>query len=311
MEIEFLTPMEHEYGGIGVIEDNKQAVLDAEPLVGRLDNGEGLPLPEVRRPLLLQHSAFFLGSMFASIASVMDLRDAIVEEWGDSESEDSESEDSNDGQNPLLVWNTYKTLSVISTLLYLLDSRIQANRDTSLHENNYAFPALFGLAASFDLISCLVDDEYKPWPSFYAGAIAVHLFLLSAVATVYINGRDGEYTYSTTDFPALLLTTGDLLFFFGSFIDVCISYWDKPVDNAFNEDSWVFVAAWSLVSSLLWFVDSILYGLADYLWELEDDDESLDEDGMDHLDEVHTVASPTTATTASDSFLLEPRFLDD
>jgi hypothetical protein len=108
-----------------------------------------------------------------------------------------------------------------------------------------------------DLLSCLVEDEDRPWPSVVIGSIAVHLFLLSALVTIYDNYR--YYVFIATHRSMAAIFLGDLLFLAGSIIDVCLSYWDVPGSSM----GWVRVASWSLASSLLWLIDSLIYRWAD------------------------------------------------
>ena len=216
----------------------------------------------------LRHNSFFLGSFFATIASLTDLQDA----WMDFQAEENvhayEGLD-DDGYylNPWRNWTLYKLLLVASAFMYLLDSLIHifagSDHDNIDHEDysisssaQFAISLVFGVAASLDLLSCFMDDDYNsPWPSYYLGAAGMHFYLLSALMTLATNCR--VYFVSTK-----WLLLGDVLFVTGSVVDVCVSYWLHP-NAPVTDSSWLRIACWSLVSSALWLVDSIIYRLVD------------------------------------------------
>ena len=266
-----------------------------------------------RYRLFFRYNAFFLGSLFATIASLSDLQSAWKDFQKDDDDDDNDKED-DEGHNKSIVyeqggyfivggendqdkredgeeggyysnvspwryWTLYKVLAVASTFMYLLDSLIHIfftgsdsddnNEDHNNNNNNtsdssssssssmhsrMAFSIVFGVAASLDLVSCVLEDDYTPWPAYYFGTAAVDLFLLSALMTLVAN----KNVYVTATQKWLLL--GDLFFLAGSVVDVCVNYWDYP--NA-PDSGWLWVACWSLVSSLLWLVDSIIYRWAD------------------------------------------------
>ena len=104
--------------------------------------------------------------------------------------------------------------------------------------------------------SARLDDDYNsPWPSYYLGAAAMHSYLLSALMTLVTNCK--VYFVSTR-----WLLLGDFLFVTGSVVDVCVSYWGHP-NAPVTDSSWIWIACWSLLSSALWLVDSIIYRLVD------------------------------------------------
>ena len=199
------------------------------------------------------HSAFFLGALFGTVASLSDLRNALCYNSGDSEEEGSAHVPV---RNPFEFWTFYKMLSVASTLMYLLDSFLH-DCEAYTMDQRWMVPLLFGSAAGMDLLSCVVEDEDRPWPSVVIGSIAVHLFLLSALVTIYDNYR--YYGFIATHRSMAAIFLGDLLFLAGSIIDVCLSYWDVPGSSM----GWVQEASWSLASSLLWLIDSLIYRWAD------------------------------------------------
>ena len=64
-----------------------------------------------------------------------------------------------------------------------------------------------------------------------------------------------------TAFNSAALWLGDWLFLVGSLIDVAIQYVDLPIDPNSHRDLWIAIGG--LASAILWFVDSIIYLIAD------------------------------------------------
>jgi hypothetical protein len=202
------------------------------------------------------HGAFFLGALFGTIAAISDLKDALRDSSGNYDDDDAQDDDAQISTNPLGVWSFYKVMSVASTLMYLLESWLDGREEYG--GKRWMFPLVFGLAAFLDLLSCLLDDEDRPWPSFVTGFAAAHLFVLSAFLTIYDNRL--YYSLQLTNIAMMAIPVGDALFMAGSVVDLCVSYWENPKSSSMG---WVPVAAWSLVSALLWLLDSLVYRLAD------------------------------------------------
>jgi len=248
---------------------------------------------------LLEHAMFFLGTLCAVLAAVMDVQEAIA--YSDDDDDDDSDDRSNGGSNPLLVWNITKFLWVASTLFYLLDtvleydfnffSRWQQQQqprndvDSNEHkqeeqerQHRFNVPALFGLGALFDLFSSLFEDESSPWLGFCSEVLCVHFFLFCAIFTMnrHFIPADERTSQQTTTRYMKLMMLGDSLFLLGALLDTAASYGDHPtVSDEEGRTQWIFNASLSLASSLTWMVDSILYLLADFL---EDDDDDDDED---------------------------------
>ena len=191
-------------------------------------------------------NAFFVGALFGTLAAIVDLIQAIR---GDDDDDPSSSEHQDPILNPWKFWTGYKVLIVISTFMYLIESILEGCDS----EHRWMFPLLFGSAASMDLLSCLLDDDFRPWPSAITGWIAAHLFLLSALVTLYENRS--LYVHAQEHSVARAILAGDLLFLTGSVIDTVISYVDTPKTSM----EWIPLACWGLGSAVTWLVDSIIY----------------------------------------------------
>jgi hypothetical protein len=152
---------------------------------------------------------------------------------------------------------------------------------------SWTFSVLFGIAATFDLLSSMTDDDVDddddnatdryPWPSFVFGSLCVDLFWACAVIALwnkrtsyydhfFVNRVSTNYSDNNNDnsiAPAdsewHLLLWGDMLFFVGCTIDVMVNLADNPIHQASD----MVIAAASLSSSLCWLVDAILYAWAD------------------------------------------------
>jgi hypothetical protein len=175
---------------------------------------------------------------------------------------------------------------------------------------SWTFSVLFGVAATFDLLSSMTDDDVDddddndndddvdvyPWPSFIFGTICVILFWACAVITLW-NKRTFYYDHffastsssdnnnsnnsiDSTNSEWSLLLWGDVLFMVGCTIDLIVNFADNPI----REASWMVIATAGLFSSLCWFVDAILYTWADA-------------DIFDTSASTTTVYSSTAATT--------------
>jgi hypothetical protein len=199
-----------------------------------------------------RHGAFFLGALFGTIAALSDLLEALRDDSGNDDADDDDIQI----LNPLEFWSFYKVMSVASTLMYLLESWLDGRDE--YRGKRWMFPLVFGFAAFLDLLSCLLDDDARPWPSFVSGFAAAHLFVLSAFVTIYDNRL--YYSLKLTNPAMLAIPVGDALFLAGSVVDLCVSYWENPKSSSMG---WLRVAAWSLVSALLWLLDSLVYRLAD------------------------------------------------
>jgi hypothetical protein len=204
---------------------------------------------------LLEHGAFFLGCLSATIGAGWDLREDIRYQRNKSTHDDDDDDDNTAGVGMLTFWSFSKFMATASTLFYLVN--VASHILLSRRGGQLSISVTFGVAASFDLLSCLLEDDYEPWPSYYLGAIAVHVYLMSAVLTIY---RSRHYYSRTSPF---LFMVGDFLFLIGSLIDVGIGDYDAPTttttaNDASSADRWVALSAWSLVSALLWSTTAVI-----------------------------------------------------
>lgn len=214
----------------------------------------------------LGHLSFFLGALMSTIASAYDLIEAIIYQkvsssgdgsstggTGNNETSNQHNEDLSSTKEPWQVWSFYKAAWVTATGLYLISSILVA-RSLLREHRRWVLPLVFGTAAACDFISCFLDDEYQPWPSFLAESFSVHLFLISALLTLSYNAP-----YYKTSSSMLAILVGDCLFLMGAATDLSLSYRSNPRRSMI----WIREAAWTLVSSVLWLVDSIVYYWAD------------------------------------------------
>jgi hypothetical protein len=155
---------------------------------------------------------------------------------------------------------------------------------------SWTFSVLFGIAATFDLLSSITEDDADddndddniiyPWPSFVFGTLCVDLFWASAIIVLWnkrrwyydhfffptssnnnidINNDINNDNTDPTDSDWLLLLGGDILYLVGCTVDVIVNLADNPIRHA----SWMMIATASLFSSLCWFVVAMLYTWAD------------------------------------------------
>ncbi len=213
--------------------------------------------------------AFFVGSILEVIACIIDLVVTLNERQ-------SNDDDDDDGPTklPLQYWDVSKALSVASTLLYLIDSILhymQQRHEEDENQNdlsgqvNYRtrmrFVITFGIAACFDLAASIMDDEDYPWPSYISECAAVYLFWSSAVLllytkrAVYCNGNN----FKSASLAFWLLCLGDWLYWMGCTADVTLNI----VDNPRHDINYLWAASIALISSLFWFLDAVMYQLAD------------------------------------------------
>lgn len=226
---------------------------------------------------------FGIGAILASIASTIDL----VEALGELGLEDEDDDDDSPIEGPLQYWDAYKGLMVSSTLLYLIDSVLHVNeechggtddqassedgdedddRSGIVHSTRIRFAVIFGVAACFDLSCSVTDDEDYPWPSYILECSSVYLFWLAAAMllyrkrTVYCGNSSpcakGSLLSSSSTFWFLCL--GDWLFFLGCTTDVVVSV----LDNPWQEMHYLWSAIGGTISTLFWSLDAVMYQIA-------------------------------------------------
>jgi hypothetical protein len=219
----------------------------------------------------VSNALFVLGSLFYVGQGIS----YVIEAYNEDDNADD------DYENDESLWYDYgaKTLGALGALAYVANAivdlrvsilEIQGSIGSGRFGDDPSWEigvgCTFGLAAICDFIGELIWDDDKPGPGYAAASAAVHIYLLNAVFT--ISGRMPRFS----SFPKGMMSAGDLLFLVGSVIDVLISY----VDNPNTPPSWYKFIAWAaLFSSGLWFLDSILYVLANHLRVNVETDESV------------------------------------
>ena len=148
----------------------------------------------------------------------------------------------------------------------------------------------FGVAALCDLLSELIWNDENAWPGYFAGCAAVDIYLVNAI--LVLSARRPTFK----SLPQTLMSAGDILFLIGSIIDVLISL----IDNPKAPSSRGIEIAWSsFISATLWFIDSLLYILADHLSDNDDDYSSVDS-GASFLSEEELEISSASVTGSAD-----------
>ena len=163
----------------------------------------------------------------------------------------------------------YEILSVLAPMMYLvnaivdLDATIPWTHVIGLPRRRYyagsnkweaANALMFGTAATFDLLASLKRRDAVL--SYIHGSVAVHMYVINAVMVLL------QRKYSS-GVQATLVQAGDVLFLFGSLIDVVINYLSYPLAGTPTDA--VTSDIFSLLSSVLWLVDALLYNAAPIL----------------------------------------------
>lgn len=125
----------------------------------------------------------------------------------------------------------------------------------------------FGFGAIFEFYSTLVDDDNVHGKGYtigyYVNMVSMHTYLISGLLAIQ---KDRALLCAFGRSPSrCLMSVGVLLFLMGSVLDCVISYLYDPellTDNIISE---VTLTACNLSSSVLWFIDAILYIWADCL----------------------------------------------
>ena len=230
---------------------------------------------EMTKWTIMSNSFFFLGSVMYVWTSTVDLVETKP------------------------FWMAYKTLSAIAALMYVANSLVDLRVSVKEIRGNVGsgrfgddphweigVAVTFGIAAICDFLGTLTYDV-SPVPAYVAYSTSVHVYLLNAI--MVLSGRVPGFS----SLPKGLTSGGDMLFLVGSLIDVLISYVDNPEAPA---SEWRMIAWGSLTSSILWFIDALLYILADVVptSSNEDDDYVLahsgdiDEDDLEFSSVVST-----------------------
>ena len=159
-----------------------------------------------------------------------------------------------------------------SSSLHRLQQQTNSNR---YHSSRTLWIALtFGMGATLDLLAACTSETIRyPNVSTYAVVGAAHAYLTNAILVVtHPLQNPSTTTPGTTSITRLFGRTrssqkvtfmADGLFLIGSMVDVALSYfyigenWDESITV------WVYIYRGYLVSSILWFLNAILYIVAD------------------------------------------------
>ena len=201
---------------------------------------------------------FLLGSTCYAILSVLDF-----ESMGDDEDDDYYGDD--DGtQSQSVDISFYTVLSIVAAGLLISNALIDLGRCLHVVKVEQRYPSLFHRAliqdsssaiffmsaAAIDLYGAFPQHNYKPGGvSGAMSMLSAHLYLLSAWPVLNQN-------CSCNSEAATLNLVGEIMFLVGSTIDVGISYLSDPDIVKANQ---LILLRLSLLSSLLWVLDAILY----------------------------------------------------
>lgn len=246
--------------------------------------------------LSLSNFCFFLGSVFYLYNSIWTVIDAYRYYADEQYDDDDESDDEEES-----FWSAYRLLACMGALFYLanalIDGRVAMAEIQGQDDESGRFgdspkweisaAVTFGVAALCDLLSEIIWNDENMWSGYFAGCAAVDIYLLNAI--LVLAGRRPTFE----SLPRSLMSAGDILFLIGSVIDVLISL----IDNPKAPSSRAIEIAWSsFVSAALWFLDSLLYILADHLSD-DDDYSSVDSDESSSEDELEITSAVAESET--------------
>jgi hypothetical protein len=251
---------------------------------------------------------FFVGSILYVWTSTISVIDAY-RYYDDYEGDDDGDGTDDDETESEPFWTAYKLLASAAAAAYLANSLIDGRvalgevqgkvgrsrfGDDPRWEIGVA--VTFGVAALCDFLSELIWNDDDQWPGYAAGCAAVDIYLLNAVLVLL--GRRPRFR----SLPETLMSAGDILFLVGSVIDVTIAFVDNP--NA--PSSRTIEIAWcSFSSSALWFIDSLLYILADFVSDNDDDYSSVDSDDSEELQEEELEIASTIDPASPESVSID------
>ena len=269
------------------------------------DHGN-LRVSAMSRLFKLSNGFFFMGSVIYVGTGIF----GVIESYQDYDEGDNDDsllpsdDETGDGDDESLsFWTAYKVLASAAALMYLgnafvdgrvaiieIQGKVGSGRFGDDPRWEIGVAVTFGVAALSDFISELIWEDDNMWPGYAAGCAAVDFYLLNAVLVSL--GR----TPAFTTVPHTLTSAGDILFFIGSIIDVLISF----VNNPKAPSSRSIEIAWSsLVSAVLWFLDSLLYIFANHLSH-DDDYYVVESDESESSDELEISSTVVPMSPESD-----------
>jgi len=248
---------------------------------------------------------FFLGGCFFSWIAIWDLPTSPLEA-------DDDDQSSGDDLVDILVYtDLYNLILCLGPTFFLLGGLLEVRdaykeaidegyRGCNIFggESNHQLELSIGItmivASLFDLLSVVTEilGGVKD-PS----SLAAHFYLINAIVALW-KGRPESWWG-----PRTMGQLGDWLFLIGCLIDCVISYLPDPEltdDDTANDHllpTWKRDLILGVVSSGLWWLDSILYLLADLCTALYDDEDS--EDSSDASDDDFSLESNSMAEDLS------------
>jgi|AntRauTorckE5430_2_1112549.scaffolds.fasta_scaffold05917_2 hypothetical protein len=221
------------------------------------------------------NTMFLLGSLCYVMLSVVDLL-----EWEKSNSLDD------DASSISIFDHFYTNVGIIGALLLILNVAIDICRCFNLyvtsqlslcHEDlraDISSAFFFGCAAFVDLWVALPSHHSVRFDA-DLGVISAHLYFFSAVCAMT------GLAYDPSNTVVMLNFKGDIMFMFGSLIDLVVSYISDPDIVDSNQR---ILLALGLLSSILWFADACLYLLADFYFWRQSKNRVSDATGQDSLE---------------------------
>ena len=231
---------------------------------------------------LISNAFFFLGSSTQTVLGIYELRSLYDDESG----EDDDDADADDDETSNDEWTRQDyilyILGITGTGMYVLNAVndfVQAKASERSgrgrfggHPKHELWAAiLFGFAAVLETITSIFWTDDRPSPleaNLYM--ISMHIYFVSGVLSLTVQGLSCSSwcrtvwscscCKSSRAMAKLLISLGGIFFLIGCTVDVVMSYlYDPAVANI----SPTVLAAANLSSSVLWFVDSLLYIAAD------------------------------------------------
>jgi hypothetical protein len=231
-------------------------MTSTEPLLQGATHGEERPSSSlvtlhssernVRQPPW--SNVFFLaGSGFYVWIAVWDLKSPLV---------DTSLQEEDDSLILNRTWSLYDVVTIAAPFMYILNAimEFQAAVIEKMHWE-LAVAVIFGMAALMDMVGTLFYGSGSYRLDNLPFCMAVHFYLIQAILAIWQGCSVFE-----NQIASALQQGGYLLFLIGSIIDVAISYMDASLDMHPRR-----MQIWSMVSSLLWLIDAILYLVAHFV----------------------------------------------
>lgn len=193
-------------------------------------------------------NVFFLaGSCFYVWIAAWDLTSPLV---------DTSMQEEDDSLILNTAWSLYDVVTIAAPFMYVLNAIIEFQG--AFYEEMHwelAVATIFGMAALMDMVGTLFYGSGSYRLDNLPFCMAVHFYLIQAFLAIWQGCNFFE-----NHIASALQRGGYLLFLIGSIIDVAISYMGATLDMHPRK-----MQVWSIVSSSLWLIDSILYLVAHFV----------------------------------------------